>query len=263
GFGARVAGFAVDAVASAAQIATLQQAFDLHHLLIFRDCGRLAGERQAEIAAWFGTVGANRDAGGRLWTTLDNQAEVGSQILPFHCDITFMEHPFDGLCLHPLELPERGTSTTFVGNAVGWDALDADLQALLHNRKVCHRYRDTVVIAPGMPALSHWHPARLEHPRTGRAMGFVTENHVREIEGLSEAESAPYIARIFAAIYAPQRRYEHQWREGDLLVWNNLAVQHARTKVASMSAGRRIMQRVALGKHTFSEQLERLKAAAA
>ena len=49
----------------------------------------------------------------------------------------------------------------------------------------------------------------------------------------------------------------------DLLVWNNLAVQHARTKVAPMSAGRRIMQRVALGKHTFSDQLEKLTTATA
>ena len=101
----------------------------------------------------------------------------------------------------------------------------------------------------------------LPHPRSGRPLLFVTENHVTEIEGLDEAESAPLLARIFACLYAPERQYEHIWRPGDLLVWNNLAIQHARTRVAAPSAGRRVMQRVALGRHGFHDQVAALRAA--
>lgn len=259
GFGARITGFDPRSV-DAATVAVLQRAYDEHHLLIFTGLGSVPGELHAEIAGWFGPLGANRGADGRPWTYLDNEDTVGSAVLPFHCDIAYMEHPFLGLSLHPVSLPEGGSSTTFVSNAAGWDAIDEDLKALLADRKAAAVFRDTHMVDAKWPPLVAWHPACMRHPRTGRSMIFVNENHVTEIEGLSEAESAPILARVFAAIYAPERRYEHHWQEGDLLVWDNLAIQHARTREAAPSAGRRVIQRVALGTHTFQQQVEALMA---
>lgn len=262
GFGARISGFDPH-MAEAEAIAALQAAYDEHHLLIFKGLGVVPGELHAEIAGWFGPVGANRAANGQPWTYLDNEDAVGSAVLPFHCDIAYMEHPFLGLSLHPVALPEGGSSTTFVSNAVGWDALDEDLKELLAERKAASVFRDVHVIDAAWPPLVAWHPVCLPHPRTGRPLVFVNENHVTEIEGLDEAESAPILQRIFATIYAPEQRYEHHWQEGDLLVWDNLAIQHARTQVAAPSAGRRVIQRVALGTHTFQEQVAALIAAGA
>ena len=44
-------------------------------------------------------------------------------------------------------------------------------------------------------------------------------------------------------MYAPDNVYEHTWQVGDLLVWDNLALQHARDAVN----GRRTLRRVPVG----------------
>jgi taurine dioxygenase len=36
---------------------------------------------------------------------------------------------------------------------------------------------------------------------------------------------------LLGYIYAPDNLYEHHWRTGDLIVWNNLALQHSRARV--------------------------------
>ena len=261
GFGALISGFDPASTVSAEDRARLVEAYERHDLLVFRDCGAIAGAKHAEIAGWLGPVGANRDSVGNAWTTLDNQDLVGSAVLPFHCDIAYMKHPFAGLSLHPIALPAGGTSTTFASNALGWDHLDPELQDLLAERTICFVFRDTAMVDADWPPLTYWHPARMAHPASGRPLLFANENHATQIEGFDEHGSAPLLARVFATLYAPERQYEHQWREGDLLIWNNLAIQHARTRAAVPSSGRRIMQRVALGRHGFQEQVAELIAA--
>lgn len=260
GFGAEVRGFDLRSVADA-DVAALKAAYSAHDLLVFRDLGALSGEDQAQIAGWFGPLGANRDASGNNWTTLDNAEPTGREVLPFHMDVCFFEHPFAGLSLHPLELPDEATSTTFVSNAVGWEALGDELKDLLRGRRAHHGFHDQHLVAPDLPLIEFWHPARMIGAG-GREMLFVSENHVRCIEGFSEADSAPILAKVFAALYAPERRYEHVWQRGDLLVWNNRAIQHARTRKADPAAGKRVMQRVALGDYSFGELLAERRSAA-
>lgn len=153
--------------------------------------------------------------------------------------------------------------TSFISTALAWDALDEDLKALLAERRVLHEFLDESSVAETFAHLRSWHPARMAHPRTGRPLLFVSENNVREIEGLDREGSAPLLARVFAALYAPEWRYDHVWQPGDFLVWDNRSLQHARPEVADPADGPRVMQRVALGTASFGEQFEALKAAAA
>jgi taurine dioxygenase len=44
--------------------------------------------------------------------------------------------------------------------------------------------------------------------------------------GVPEDESAALLASLCAHIVSPEFRYEHQWRPGDLLMWDNVSVQH-------------------------------------
>lgn len=262
GFGAEVLGFDAQAGRAEADIASLREAYDLHHLLVLRGCGLLAPERHVEIMGWFGPLGANGDGQGKDWTELDNQHPTGSARLPFHCDITYMEHPIAGISLHPRALPRVETSTTFASNALGWEALSPRLQDLLRDRKARHFYGDARLMQMDWPPFEYWNPARLSHAATGRDLLFVTEHHTDRVEGLDEVEGAAVLAEAFAALYAPERLYEHVWREGDLVIWDNLAVQHARTKEARPEDGPRVLQRVAIGEHSFGEQLSALQAKA-
>jgi taurine dioxygenase len=69
-------------------------------------------------------------------------------------------------------------------------------------------------------------PVVRTHPVTGRKGLFVNEAHTACLVGVPEDEGAALLAELCAHVTKPQFRYEHQWRAGDLLMWDNIAVQH-------------------------------------
>jgi taurine dioxygenase len=67
------------------------------------------------------------------------------------------------------------------------------------------------------------------HPVTGRKCLFVNEGHTSHLTGMSRAESDVLLAELYAHITRPEFVYGHSWRPGDLLMWDNVAVQHKAT----------------------------------
>lgn len=258
GFGAVVSDFDRQAGRDPEDVARLQQAFIDRHLVVFRGEGQITPERQMEITGWFGPIIVE----GPGWTVLDNAEPTGRFVLPFHSDITFLEHPLAGISLYPQELPGNDTSTTYISNAVAWDALPENLQVELRDRKGRHHFESDAYIDLGRTSFEFWHPICMRHAKSGRPLLFATEHHVDRIEGLSDERCAEVLPQLFAALYSPERRYEHVWQKGDLVIWDNLAIQHARTKVAEVADGRRVMRRVQLGTVGFTEQVRRLGEAA-
>lgn len=260
GFGAEISGFDMQDGRDPAHVEALRRAYEEHQLLVLRDCGRLSPERQVEFAGWFGQLVSNGPSGSvdGYCTLLHNDEMAGSMHLPFHCDLSYTECPIKGISLHALAVPPGGTSTTFVSNATAWDSLPDGMRAELRDMTVRHFLAARPVY--GWPDFIADHPLRLEHPRTGRPLLFVTEHHSMRILELDETRSAAVLAELFARLYASERRYEHPWRVGDLLIWDNLAVQHARTRPSHPSEGERAMQRVALSEVGLDELVERARA---
>ena len=154
-----------------------------------------------------------------------------------------------------LEIPPGGTSTTFVSGDLAWRALSADLRAELQDCSAAHVFDAAEEFGFDWPRFDTRHPVCLRHPKSGREVLFVNETHVSAIEGLSPSRSAEVLPILFDALYAPERRYDHEWRPGDLVVFDNLAVQHARTRAADPSEGRRVIRRVQIGEIGFAQQL--------
>jgi len=75
-------------------------------------------------------------------------------------------------------------------------------------------------------------PVAHRHPRTGATLLYVSQGMTKEIVGLSIDESESLLDELFAHMYAPGNVCEHEWQRGDLLMWDNLAVQHARPHVS-------------------------------
>lgn len=255
GFGAEVIGFDLAGGESADDIARLQSAHDRYHLLVFRRGPRLSPARQAQIAGWFGPLGGDGAAPGQPWSFMDNRDAAGRAVLKFHCDMSPLEHPVEGISLHAVELPRVPTSTTFVSNALAWDALEPALQDELRGMKGLHHYGEAINLAMRWPMLEHWHPVCLLHPRTGRELLFVTEYHTIQLGELPAERNAALLEQLFGLLYAPAMRYEHTWELGDLLIWDSLAVQHARTREADPADGPRVLQRVSLGTHSIGSQI--------
>ena len=72
------------------------------------------------------------------------------------------------------------------------------------------------------------HPVIRTHPETGRKVVYVNRLKTEEIIGLPEAESDAVLHDLFDLAERQEFIYEHVWRTGDLLIWDNRCVNHAR-----------------------------------
>ena len=239
-----------------AEIAALRAAYDEHQLLLFRGGGRLSPERQVEISGWFGEVATHFD--GKMHTVLSNENAYGRDRLPFHSDYTFTATPFLGISLHAAALPAGGTDTSFISAVDGWASLPAERQAELTGLTL--RHREVPLSSDSDRGYGYDHPLRLIHPKSGKPILFVTEHHASRIHELPEMESDRLIAEIFDHLYREEAVHVHRWQPHDLMVWDNLAIQHARTEQVERSQGKRDMQRVTMHHIGLAEVNERAKA---
>ena len=83
------------------------------------------------------------------------------------------------------------------------------------------------------------------HPRTGRPILYVSQMMTTHVEGLPSDESEQLLEECFAVLYAPENTLEHDWRPGDLVVWDNLATQHARGPVVQRGPERSLRKVIA------------------
>lgn len=255
--GAEVIGFDILRSGSPDEVAELRRAYDEYGMLLFRGGERMSPERHVEVISWFGPPGpiSNNDDGD-IVTVLDNEASAGSFRLPFHSDNTYTEVPMKGLCLHPIALPAGGSSTSFVSSTAAWRKLSPAMQEKLSTLTLRH-VLEIDMPEFDWPSFAAEHPVRFKHPRTGEPLLLVTEYHADRIVDLAQEESAALIAELFAHLYAPECIYEHRWQLYDVLMWDNLMIQHSRSEAADPTKGRRVIQRCALGEVGMPELLRR------
>jgi len=73
------------------------------------------------------------------------------------------------------------------------------------------------------------HPVFRKHPATGRTALFVSELMTEEIVGIPKEESDEILAELFEHQKRPEFVYEHEWKVGDLVMWDNRCTIHARS----------------------------------
>ena len=76
--------------------------------------------------------------------------------------------------------------------------------------------------------MHRWQPIFVTNPDTARRALYVNRLMSARIEGMEEAESRDVLDRLCDLIEAPDNIYEHAWRPGDIIVWDNLSSLHAR-----------------------------------
>jgi taurine dioxygenase len=72
------------------------------------------------------------------------------------------------------------------------------------------------------------HPVVMAHPRTGRLQLFVNEGLTSHIVGMDDARGEDILQELFTILYSDNHIYEHRYSDGDVVVWDNVAMQHAR-----------------------------------
>ncbi len=122
------------------------------------------------------------------------------------------------------------TPTEYRDLYTAYESLPTSLRTLLEQRQVI--YFDPRMPSPAdMPRLADaTHPVFTAHPHTGRRTIYVNDFADR-IAGMNRDESDRVLGELLAHIDATAPRFVHGWLSGDLVIWENIGLQHRRDAV--------------------------------
>ena len=175
---------------------------------------------------------------------------LGAGEAVWHTDMSYLELPPDASMLYALEIPAEGGDTWICGMEAAWISLSAALKEQLQGRRIKHdgTYNSGGFVRQGVEpsddphkAAGAWHPAVCRHPVTGAPSLYLGRRRNSYVEGLEPAASETLLDALWAHIDRPDLRYEHKWRVGDLLLWDNRSTMHRRDPFDQ--SARRVMHR--------------------
>jgi alpha-ketoglutarate-dependent 2,4-dichlorophenoxyacetate dioxygenase len=249
GFAAELRGATLDDIAADdAAYAAARAAFEEHSVLVFRgqqvtDEGQLAFSRRfgpPEVTK-VGSLGT-----GTHFITLTTIGVDGKVVPPdhryalrnranqlWHTDSSFKNVPALTSILSARIVPAHGGETEFVSTRLAFERLDAGLRAKLQKSFAWHDYdHSRSKIAPGLasPEERAAFPAvcwRMvwTNPVNGRGALYLA-SHAYAVEGMDAAAGAKLIDELIEAATAPGTSYVHQWKSGDVVMWDNRATMH-------------------------------------
>jgi taurine dioxygenase len=173
----------------------------------------------------------------------------------FHSDQCYVEQPSKATTLYAVEIPRQGGNTLFANMYAAYETLPADVKRQIDRRKAVNVYdyanNPTVrgsTIREGVPHYAH--PIVRTHPDTGRKALYVNRLMTDHIPDMPRGESDRLLKFLFDHQEQSRFVYEHIWRPGDLMLWDNRCALHARTDFDARE--RRLLRRVAiLGEKPF------------
>lgn len=220
-----------------------------HHVLVFRD-QRITPAQQIAFSRRFGPLQIHVLHQFALPAhpevlIVSNIVESGKPIGLgdaghfWHSDLSYKEKPSLGSLLHAQVLPSEGGDTLFANMHLAWDTLPAHLRRAVEGLRAEHtylaRYAELQSRNPWRPNLSAEqiaqvkpvvHPVVRTHPETGRKALFVSEHFTTRIVDIPENESRALLDELFAHSVRAEHLYRHQWRDHDLVFWDNRSLMH-------------------------------------
>ena len=242
-------------------IKAIYQAWLDHIVIIFPD-QKLSQEDLIRVTGYFGEMGMPRRPpkffpkgyasilpGIMLISNIrENGEPIGA--LPdgemmFHHDMIHSEMPDKGTLLYSVEIPDKGGNTLFASGYAAYDTLDPAIRSKLEGRKALHHYNYGSVQKgddKGTEAFAECvHPVFRTHEDTKKKAVYVNRLMTVKVVDMPEKESDELLSALYDHAEKKEFVYAHQWRLGDLLLWDNRCSSHARTDFPSTE--RRLMWR--------------------
>jgi taurine dioxygenase len=265
--GAEISGIDLSKPLSDDMFAQIASAFFDNEVAFFRN-QKITPEQQVAFTQRFGVLEQHVRKEARLGefpeiliisNLLDNQGKaIGSQDAGrfWHSDLSYKKEPSMLSALYSIEVPEKDGrvygDTGFASTTAAYNALPPAMQQRIATLKNVHSYRyyrtknrlaqeeekargGRVVQEPELSEQQLQSVPDVEtplvrtHPVTGRKGLFVNEAHTSHIPGMTPAESESLLGELYRHITQSEFLYTHSWRPGDLLMWDNAAVQHKAT----------------------------------
>ena len=250
--GARVEGVDLRHLLTEQQIAQLRDLLAARHLLVFPGQD-ISPDQQVAFMSIFGEV-VDEGGDGKRYVFVSNERADGvlrqGRGLLFHSDNGFTPEPLNVNALYGLVVDEPTAPTRFASAARAATLLPPELRDELRGARALnlsgfaggwYRYRDCDH-APHHPRAVH--PVLYFNERTGAEVLFVSEQQTDRIVDWDRRHSEETLQDLFALLYTSDNIYDHEWRQGDLVVWDNIALQHGRPPLPA-AGGERTLRRCA------------------
>jgi len=249
GFAAELRGVTLaDVAADDAAYAATRALLDEHSVLVFRG-QEVTDEVQLAFSRRFGPLEVTKvgsQGTGTNLVILSTIGEDGKVVAPdsrkamrnkanqlWHTDSTFKRVPALASVLSARIIPAQGGETEYVSTRLAFERLDPALCKRLENSFAWHDYAHSRgQVAPDLASPEEraalppqcWRMV-WKNPVNGRSALYLA-SHAYAIEGMEKEEGLKLLAELMAAATAPGSSYVHQWRAGDVVMWDNRATMH-------------------------------------
>ena len=265
--GADIEGIDLGRPLTAAELATVEQAWLDHQVLRFR--GQTLDENA--LTAFSEQLGvldkapvrasAVREYRNPYVLIVSNVVEngqpigsLGSYEAQWHIDMSYLDEPPIGSVLYAVETPPHGGETGFANLYRAYETLPADLEAEVEDRLCTHdsSYNSAGELRQGFAPVTDpreapgaRHPLVRQHPVTGRKALFLGRRRNAYIRGLPLADSESLLDALWAHATGEANTWYQSWRVGDAVMWDNRCTIHRRESFDPGS--RRLMLRTQIG----------------
>jgi taurine dioxygenase len=251
--GAEVSGVDLTKPLSEQEVGAIKEAWAKHLVLVIRG-QKVSQDDQLRFASYFGPVGDRKKAPEALRSRTEGTQQTNQKILLvsnikvdgvpigsfgegefwFHIDSGYTPKPYKYTFLYALEIPSTGGNTMFSNMYKAYAAVPPALKEKLEGKKALHIHeynRAKQASARGdISGIPHYyHPVFITHPDTGKKTLFVDRLMTTRIDGMSEEESEAILQDLYEIGERREFVFEHVWKLGDFLMWDNRCTIHART----------------------------------
>ena len=232
----------------------LRTAWSEHVVLVFRDLD-LTEQEQLRFAGRFGQLGERKQPPEELRARTEGVLQTDQRVMLvsnmkvngepvgsfgdgdmwYHIDSGYSERPYNYTFLYGIELPSTGGNTLFSNMYAAYDALPDEMKQRLRGKKALHihqyeRRKRVELTEEAIEKSPHWfHPIFITHSESKRKSLFVDRLMTQRIEGVSHDESEEILDFLYQHGEKRDFVYEHEWRLGDFVMWDNRCAIHART----------------------------------
>lgn len=184
-----------------------------------------------------------------------NVGLLGDQELRWHSDQTYRTRPATGSMLYGLEVTSTSGCTYWANQYLAYESLAEDIRKAIEGRTGVFSYAKRLEVfypkeqkndkdlnqrAPEAAV----HPIVLVNPVTGRRALYADPVTLQEIQGVSKSENARLLGILEEHCALPNAVYQHDWRQGDVVFWDNGCTLHRRDPVDAARA--RFMKRMTI-----------------
>lgn len=249
-FGVEVQEVDLSSVSSDEGYPVIRELFEQHSLLLFRRQS-LDDDDLLRVARLFGPIEdrndtpdgsfsvpkvSNRQAHNKLGPASDAQLMNLKANMLWHTDSTFLPVPALLNIITARVLPSQGGETQLVSTRAAWKRLPEPLKTKVADAVLWHRFAySRAKIDPKLAEhelFTRWEDqawrAVWRNPVTGDDALYLA-SHAFGVDGMRRDEGLSLIEELFELATQPENIYSHQWRVGDVLIWDERATLHRGT----------------------------------